>query len=54
MEMRVSPVKQAALSLELPVAQPDTIRTTAISGLNCKRLKPEAIVCVATADYSHG
>jgi len=36
-EMAVSPVKQPALSLELPVAQPVTHQEEAISGLNCKR-----------------
>ena len=46
MEMAVSPVKQAALSLELPVAQPDTIKNNGDFRAQLQTLKPEAIVVV--------
>jgi len=46
LEMAVSPVKQAALSLELPVAQPDTIKNNGDFRAQLQTLKPEAIVVV--------
>jgi methionyl-tRNA formyltransferase len=46
MEMAVSPVKQAALSLELPIAQPDTIKNNDAFRAQLQTLQPEAIVVV--------
>ena len=46
MEMAVSPVKQAALALELPIAQPDTIKNNGAFRAQLQTLKPEAIVVV--------
>jgi methionyl-tRNA formyltransferase len=46
MEMAVSPVKQAALSLQLPIAQPDTVKTNADFRAQLEALNPEAIVVV--------
>jgi methionyl-tRNA formyltransferase len=46
MEMAVSPVKRAAISLRLPVAQPDMIKNNADFRAQLEALKPEAIVVV--------
>jgi methionyl-tRNA formyltransferase len=46
MEMAVSPVKQAAVSLQLPIAQPDTIKNNADFRAQLHALNPEAIVVV--------
>jgi methionyl-tRNA formyltransferase len=46
MEMAVSPVKQAALALELPIAQPDTIKNNGAFRAQLQTLMPEAIVVV--------
>jgi methionyl-tRNA formyltransferase len=46
MEMAVSPVKQAALALALPVAQPETIKNHDEFRAQLQALKPEAIVVV--------
>jgi methionyl-tRNA formyltransferase len=46
MEMAVSPVKQAALALELPLAQPDTIKNNRDFEAQLEALGPEAILVV--------
>ncbi len=46
MEMAVSPVKQAALSLNLPIAQPETIKNNADFRAQLEELKPDAIIVV--------
>ena len=46
MELAVSPVKQAALSLHLSVAQPEAIKNNAEFRAQLEALKPEAIVVV--------
>jgi methionyl-tRNA formyltransferase len=46
MEMAVSPVKQAAVSLQLPIAQPDTIKNNVDFRAQLQTLNPEAIVVV--------
>jgi len=46
MEMAVSPVKQAALSRELPIVQPDTIKNNGAFRAQLQTLQPEAIVVV--------
>jgi methionyl-tRNA formyltransferase len=46
MEMAVSPVKQGALALQLPVAQPDTIKNNADFRAQLQALNPEAVVVV--------
>ena len=46
MEMAVSPVKQAALSLQLPIAQPEAIKNNADFRAQQQALRPEAIVVV--------
>jgi len=46
MEMAVSPVKQGALSLQLPITQPDSIKNNAEFRTQLQELNPEAIVVV--------
>jgi methionyl-tRNA formyltransferase len=46
MEMADSPVKQAALSLELALAQPDTIKNNTDFRAQLQALNPEAVVVV--------
>jgi methionyl-tRNA formyltransferase len=46
MEMAVSPVKQTALSLHLPIAQPETIKNNADFRAQLESLQPDAIVVV--------
>jgi methionyl-tRNA formyltransferase len=46
MEMALSPVKQAALSLQLPMAQPDTIKNNVDFRAQLQALNAEAIVVV--------
>jgi hypothetical protein len=46
MEMAVNPVKQAALALHLPIAQPETIKNNADFRAQLQSLNPEAIVVV--------
>src|SRR5258706_9533238 len=46
MELAVSPVKEAAVSLQLPIAQPDTIKNNADFRAQLQALNPEAIVVV--------
>ena len=46
MEIAISPVKQAALALNLPVAQPDTLKNNADFRDRLQQLNPEAIVVV--------
>jgi len=46
MEMAVSPIKQAAVSLQLPIAQPDTVKNNVDFRAQLQALNPEAIVVV--------
>jgi len=46
MELAVSPVKEAALSLQLPIAQPETIKNNVDFRAQLHALNPEAIVVV--------
>ncbi len=46
MELAISPVKQAALSLGLPVVQPDTIKNNADFRAQLEVLRPDAIIVV--------
>jgi methionyl-tRNA formyltransferase len=46
MEMAVSPVKQSALALDLPIAQPETIKNNTDFRAQLESLKPDAIVVV--------
>jgi len=46
MEMAVSPVKHAALALQIPIAQPETIKKSADLRAQLQALNPEAIVVV--------
>jgi len=46
MEMAVSPVKQGALSLQLPITQPDSIKNNAEFRTQLQELNPEVIVVV--------
>jgi len=46
MEMAVSPVKRASISLQLPIAQPETIKNNADFRAQLEELNPEAMVVV--------
>jgi len=46
MEMAVSPVKQAALSLQLPIAQPEAIKNNSDFRSQLEALRPDAIIVV--------
>ena len=46
MEMAVSPVKQAAVSLGLPIAQPETIKNNSDFRAQLEALHPDAIIVV--------
>lgn len=46
MEMAVSPIKQAALSLNLPIAQPETIKNNSDFRAQLEALRPDAIIVV--------
>ena len=47
LELQVSPIKQLALSLGLPVAQPDKLKTNAELRAQLESIAPDAIIVVA-------